>query len=229
MLALGTACADDASSAPTDEDYANVATSIGTTAAHEGDEVSAMRAAAALARGDVPDGLAKMTNGEYRGRTSGLDYRYQLACHARSAAVAACDPASTGADVTSSWSGGLELPALAMSIAHDATWKLSGITPQVAHVDGTGHLTYDTRDDASAYHYRYDATYHVVVGEKRAIGGELTFAISGEHKANATGDTRRFAIDAELTFHPDDTAELSLDDVHHYRIAMATGKVTKLD
>lgn len=223
MIALGTACADDTSNAPTEEDYANIATSLGTTAAHEGDEVSAMRAAAALARGDVPQGLAKMAGGEYRGTTAGLEYRYQLTCGA------ACDPSTTRAEVASSWSGGLELPALAMSIAHDAAWKLSGITPHVAHVDGTGHLTYDTRDDASAYHYRYDATYHVVVDDKRAIGGEMGFAISGVRTNHASGETRRFTIDAQLTFNPDDTAELSLDDVHHYRILMATGAITQLD
>lgn len=227
MVAVTTACADDTKDAATDEDYADVATSLGTTAAHEGDEVSAMRAAAALARGAVPAGLAQVKAGVYRGSSAGMAYRYQLACHGARGAV--CDPSSTSADVRTSWSGGLELPRLAMSIAHDATWSLTGITPQLAHVDGTGHLTYDTRDDASSYHYRYDATYHVVVDDQRAIGGDIDFAITGEHTANDTGATRRFAIDAQLMFFPDDTAELALDGAHHYRILMATGAVTKID
>ncbi|HEY0193665.1 MAG TPA: hypothetical protein VGC42_21255 [Kofleriaceae bacterium] len=227
MAAMGTACADDTNAA-TDEDYANGATSLSNTAAHQGDEVSAMRAAAALARGTVPDGLAPATDGGYLGSDAGLAYRYRLICHDARSAAATCTPSSTSADVTTTWSGGLELPSLAMSIAHDATWKLSGITPSLAHVDGTGHLTYDTRDDATSYHYRYDATYHVIVDDQRAIGGDIKFAITGEH-ADHDASTRRFAIAAQLTFNPDDTAELSLDDLHHYRVVMATGAVTPID
>ncbi|HET9623567.1 MAG TPA: hypothetical protein VFP84_19480 [Kofleriaceae bacterium] len=201
---------------PSEEDYADVATSLGTTAAHEGDEVSAMRAAAALARGDVPRGLVRGSDGSYRGTTAGRAYAYTLAAQT-----------ATSADVASTWSAGLDLPQLAMTIAHDATWQLTGITPSIAHVDGTGSLTYDTRDDASSFHYRYDATYHVVVDDTRAIGGEIGFEIHGERRAARA--THRFAITAQLTFAPDDTAELVLDGTHHYRIALATGIVTDLD
>jgi hypothetical protein len=214
------ACADASPRAvdddPSEDDYAAVATSLGTTAAHEGDEVSAMRAAAALARGDVPSGLVRAGDGTFRGAEAGRDYQYALA-----------DQTPTSADVTATWSSGLDLPQLAMSIAHDASWQLTGITPQLAHVDGTGHLTYDTSDDATTFHYGYDATYHVVVDDKRAIGGAIDFTIHGER--TVTSASHRFTIAAQLTFAPDDTAELVLDGTHHYRIALATGIVTDLD
>jgi hypothetical protein len=225
--ALGAACAGDTRSSPTDEDYADVATSLGTTAAHDGDEVSAMRAAAALARGELPSGLARGGDGSFTGATAGLDYRYALACHTTAgAAVAPCDPTSAGADVEASWSGALDLPQLAMSIEHAARWRLTGMTGAIAHVDGTGHLAYASRDAATSYHYRYDATYHVVVDDRRAIGGEIDFAITAEHTGGAT---RTFAIAAQLTILPDDTGELVLDGERHYRVALATGAVTRLD
>ncbi|HEX4422100.1 MAG TPA: hypothetical protein VH165_29515 [Kofleriaceae bacterium] len=191
--------------------------------------MSALRAAAALARGDVPPGLARGNDGGFTGTTAGRDYHYVLTCHtANGAAVAPCGPTSTGAAVRTTWSSELELPYLAVSIAHDATWQLTGITRSIAHVDGIGHLAYDTRDNASGYHYRYDATYHVVVDDQRAIGGDIELAISTEHTAPAGTVARRFAIDAQLTFSPDDTAELTLDGTRHYRIALATGAVTPI-
>jgi hypothetical protein len=219
LVALA-ACADAPAratdDAPSEEDYADVATSLGTTAAHEGDEVSALRAAAALARGDVPSGLARMSDGTFHGSNEGRAYQYTLA-----------DQTATTADITSTWSSDLDLPELAVSLSHDAAWQLTGITPSIAHVDGTGSLSYDTRDDGATYHYQYAARYHVVVDDTRAIGGAITFAIRGEH-ATASA-SHRFTITAQLTFAPDDTAELVLDGTHHYRIALATGIVTDLD
>ena len=219
-LALFAACADAPSRSTDDnaseDDYADVAMSLGTAAAHEGDEVSALRAAAALARGDVPAGLAPGADGSFRGAQAGRAYQYTLA-----------DRTATTADVISTWSSDLDLPELAVSLAHDAAWQLTGITPSVAHVDGTGSLQYDSRDDASTYHYAYAATYHVVVDDTRAIGGAITFAIHGERTSAEA--SHRFAITAQLTFAPDDTAELVLDGTHHYRIALATGVVTDLD
>jgi len=219
-LVMVAACADaparTTDDEPSEDDYADVATSLGTTAAHEGDEVSTMRAAAALARGHVPTGLVRGSDGAFRGQQAGRAYQYTLV-----------DQTATTAEVTSTWSSDLDLPALAVSLTHDAAWQLSGITPSVAHVDGTGSLSYDTRDDASTYHYQYAATYHVVVDDTRAIGGAITFAIHGD-RAQA-GAHHRFTITAQLTFAPDDTAELVLDGARHYRIALATGVVTDLD
>lgn len=219
-LVVLSACAEAPQRATDDEtsedDYADVATSLGTTAAHEGDEVSAMRAAAALARGDVPTGLVRAGDGSFHGSEDGRAYQYTLA-----------ERTATSADVTSTWSSDLDLPELAVSLAHDAAWQLTGITPSIAHVDGSGSLSYDTRDDASTYHYQYAATYHVVVDDTRAIGGAIAFVIHGERTTGTA--VHRFTIHAQLTFAPDDTAELVLDGTHHYRIALATGFVTDLD
>ena len=221
-LVMITACADAPPRAtddePSEDDYADVATSLGTTAAHAGDEVSTMRAAAALARGDVPTGLVRGSDGTFQGSSDGRAYQYTLV-----------DQTSTSAEVTSTWSSDLDLPQLAVSLAHNAAWQLSGITPSVAHVDGTGSLSYDTRDDASTYHYQYAATYHVVIDDTRAIGGTIAFAIHGERTQMRSQASHRFTINAQLTFEPDDTAELVLDGARHYRIALATGVVTDLD
>jgi hypothetical protein len=215
---------------PTDEEYANTATSLGTAVAHEGTEVAAMRTAFALARGETPASLTSGGDGAFRGTSAGLDYRYDLACHT-DAAAAPCSGTTDGAEVEATWTGGFDLPHLAVTISHDARWQLTGMVGSIAHIDGTGQLAYDTRDDASSYHYQYDATYHVIVNDQRAIGGTIALSIAAEHRAAdaAGGATRKLAITAQLTFAPDDTAELVLDGSRHYRIALATGAVTALD
>jgi hypothetical protein len=227
FLALVTACAaDPASTQPTDEDFANVATSIGATIAHDGGEVAAMRQAVALVHDDDQAGFTQRGDGSFDGAMSGLTYHYDVACaDAGGEHVAPCDRTSPAATVDATWSGTLELPTLALDLQHDARWQLTRMSGPIAHVDGAGHLVYQTRDLGSSYHYSYDATYHVVVNDVRAIGGDIHFDITGQH----TGATARsYALTADVTFAPDDTAVLVLDGTRHYQILLATGAVTPI-
>jgi hypothetical protein len=227
FLALLTACAaDPASTQPTDEDYANVATSIGATTAHDGGEIAAMRQAVALVRDADRTGFHQHSDGSFEGTMSGLTYHYEVACaNAGGELVAPCDRTSNAASVDATWSGTLELPTLSLDLQHDARWELSRMSGSIAHVDGTGHLTYQTRDLGSLYPYAYDATYHVIVDDVRAIGGDIHFAITGEHTGAAA---RQYALTADVTFAPDDTALLVLDGTRHYQILLATGTVTPI-
>jgi len=223
ILALASACAGATAGQPTEEDYADVAISIGSTTSHDGGEVGAMRTAAVLARGERPAGLADGADGAVHGALFGLDYRYAITCRDPAGElVRACDRATGGADVDAAWSGTLDTPRLTLAIAHDARWQLSGMVGAITHVAGTGQLSYDTRDGASAYHYAYDAAYQVVIDDQRAIGGAIQFAITAEHTGSSP---RRFAIAADVTFEPDDTAMLVLDGARRYRIMLATGAV----
>jgi hypothetical protein len=223
FLALVTACAADPMSAqPTDEDFATVAASIGATTAHDGGEIAAMRQAVALVRDDDQAGFTQRGDGSFDGTMSGLTYHYTLAC----GGAAPCDPATSAAAVDATWSGTLELPERTLDLQHDARWQLSRMSGSIAHVDGTGHLDYQTRDLGSSYHYSYDATYHVVVNDVRAIDGDIHFAIAGQH----TGATARaYALTADVTFQPDDTALLVLDGTRQYHILLATGAVTPVE
>jgi hypothetical protein len=226
LLALVPACAVDASTQPTDEDYADLATSLGSSAAHDGGELSVMRDAAALARGEPRDGLSRLADGAYDGTVYGLHYHLAITCRSSDAqAVAPCDGTGDAAEVEAAWSGRLDLPQLALSIEHEAHWQLSRMVGDIAHVDGTGRLAYDTRDDAATHHYAYDASYHVVIDDQRAIGGDIRFAIDVAHTGPAA---RRYTVAAALAFEPDDTALLVLDGARRYRVALATGAVTPL-
>ena len=221
FLALVTACAaDPMSTQPSDEDYSKVASSIGATTAHEGGEIAAMRQAVALAHDEDQAGFTQRGDGSFDGAMSGLAYHYQLACDGGEA-IAPCDRTSSAATVDATWTGTLELPDGALDLQHDARWQLSRMSGSIAHVDGTGHLAYRTRDLGSSYAYRYDATYHVIVNDVRAIGGDLHFAITGQHAGAAP-----YAIAADVTFAPDDTATLVLDGTRRYQILLATGAIT---
>jgi hypothetical protein len=155
---------------------------------------------------------------------SGLTYRYDISC-AASASLAPCDPAANGATVAATWTGTTDQQAISLDVAHDATWQLTRMTGAVAHVDGTGHVDYQTRGFGSIATYAYDATYHVVVNDVRIIEGDLAIAITGSH---AGPGATKYTIDAALTVAPDDTATLVLDATHHYQLALATGAVTPL-
>jgi hypothetical protein len=101
FLALVTACAaDPASTQPTDEDYANVAASIGATTAHDGGELAAMRQAVALVRDDDQAGFTQRGDGSFEGTMSGLTFHYDVACAgAGGEQVAPCDRTSSAAAV----------------------------------------------------------------------------------------------------------------------------------
>ena len=205
---------------PSAEDYANAATSIGSSLAHDGGEVAAMRQAAALARDDDAAGFTDHGDGTFAGVIAGLDYRFAIGC--QGAGVAPCGPDGKSANVDASWSGTLDLPTLSVDLQHDARWQLSRMAGSIAHVDGTGHMAYTTWAFGSTHSYSYDATYHVVVNDARAIDGDLQLAITGTH---AGVGARRYAITAAVTFQPDDTALLVLDGTRRYQILLATGEV----
>lgn len=227
------ACADGTSSdasgvtAATEEDYDNTATTIAGAIAHEGNEVGPMRAAAAIARGEMPEGMARESDGSFKVNDAGIEHTFAVSCHGTARAATACDGDTAAADVTAAWTGSFDLPHLSMSVAHDARWTLTAMTDDIARVDGTGHLVYETRDSVASFRYEYDATYRVTVNDQRAIDGEMELAITAEHRNDEA--QRKFEIEAKLRFLPDDTAELVLDGTRRYRIWMATAEVKQIE
>jgi hypothetical protein len=226
ILALVSACAAEPSRQPTQEDYENVARSLGAATAHAGGEIAAMRQAIALVRDHDVLGFTRTGDGRFVGQMSGLDYQYAIACaDAGGARNAPCGRAPSGATVDATWSGTTELPQISLDVVHDARWQLTRMAGPIAHVDGTGHLDYMTRSFGAFQRYAYDATYHVVVNDVRAIGGEIRFAITGDHTG---AQDRSFEMTAEVAFAPDDTASLVLDGTRRYQIMLATGEVVAL-
>lgn len=226
IVVLATSCAADddtpTTTQPSAEDYDHVAASIAATVAHDGGEVAAMRQAVALAHDRDEAGFVRTSDGAYVGAMSGLSYRYDIAC-AGGARVAPCNPSTRGANVLATWTGTSELAGSNLTLDHDANWQLSRMTGAIAHIDGVGHVDYQTQTFGALYSYSYDASYHVVVDDVRAIDGAIDFTITGTHagKGDAT-----YTMTGRVTFAPDDTGTLVLDSSHHYTLALATGAVT---
>lgn len=229
LVVLVSACADDqedtsTTTQPSAEDYAHVAASIAATVAHDGGEIAAMRQAVALAHDRDEAGFVRTADGAYVGAMSGLSYRYDIACaDAGGEGLAPCDRTSNHANVTATWTGTSQLADQNVTLDHDATWQLTRMTGAIAHIDGIGHVDYQTQTFGTLYSYGYDASYHVVVNDVRAIEGAIQFTITGTHagKGNA-----QYTMTGEVTFLPDDTGTLVLDDSHHYALQLATGEVT---
>lgn len=228
FVVLASSCAADdkptTTTQPSTEDYDLVAASLAATVAHDGGEIAAMRQAVALAHDRDQAGFVRTSDGAYVGAMSGLSYRYNIACaDAGGEGLAPCDRSSNDASVTATWTGTSELAGSNLTLDHDANWRLSRMSASIAHVDGIGHVDYDTQTFGSLYSYSYDASYHVVVDDVRAIEGSIDFTITGQHAGKGTA---AYTITGRVTFSPDDTGTLVLDDSHHYTLALATGEVT---
>ena len=228
LLALLAACATDDTTTqttqPSAEDYNHVASSIAATVSHDGGEVAAMREAVALAHDQDTAGFVHTPDGAFVGTLSDLTYRYDITCAATGTSnLVPCDPATTGAAVTATWTGTTGVDAIDLTLLHDVNWQLTRMVGPIAHIDGTGHVDYQTQGFGSIASYAYDVTYHVIVDDVRAIGGSMHLTITGTH----AGPSRApYTITADLTFSPDDTADLTLDGTHHYQLALATGQVS---
>jgi hypothetical protein len=229
LLALLSACASDdmASSEtvqPSDEDYANVAASLSATVAHDGGEVAAMRQAVALAHDQDEAGFTRTPDGSFVGTMAGLTYRYDIAC-ASETSLTACDPSARGATVAATWTGSTDQHAVTLDLAHDASWQLTRMAGPIAHIDGTGHVDYQTQTFGSITSYAYDATYHVIVNDVRILEGTIDATVTGTHAGPGSAP---YTISASITFASDDTASLTLDGTRHYQLALATGAITPL-
>jgi hypothetical protein len=93
----------------------------------------------------------------------------------------------------------------------------------IAHIDGTGHVDYQTQTFGSITSYAYDATYHVIVNDIRILEGTIDATVTGTHAGPGSAP---YTISASIAFASDDTASLTLDGTRHYQLALATGAVT---
>lgn len=233
-LVLAAAC----NSGPTDEDYDDVAASVGALTANDsGGDVGSMDDAVVAAQGDSPDGLTASGSGGFSGARGGLEYEYALTCSDEAGTVLdVCDDTTDTAHLTVSWSGELDLPRYQASIAREGDWTLSGLQSDTVQLDGTGSFDVDSsftalyRDVTRTLRLAYDAEYQAVQFSKatrRPVGGTATFGVHVERtRSRGARDVEaEFDIDAVLTFAADGTAHLELDGERSYVVDVEDGSV----
>lgn len=238
VLALG-ACSSDGSDNVTDEDYDQVAQSLGAATAARGD-VAAITVANDLALGVLPLGFSLEGSGRYQGNFLGLSYELAIECRDASGQVMPlCNASSASASVSTAWSGTLSLPRLEASASRTGTLVLSGLQDELLTVDGSAHFDLMSEfSSASNQNHktlalRYDATYDGVIVDTAAstfVDGEIHFAVNGErtHTTPGMADERAFELDATISFAADGTYTLVLDGERTYTVDAATGVVVRV-
>src|SRR5687767_2799807 len=108
------------SAGPSDEDYDDVASSIGALTASD---APAMDDSMTAAEGQEISGLTSEGSGTWSGERLGLSYRYELTCmDAGGEVMALCGDATDTAHLVVEWSGELDLPRLYASADRAGDW-----------------------------------------------------------------------------------------------------------
>lgn len=238
-VSLGVALLSSAcNSGPTNEDYDDVAASVGALTANDsGGDVGSMEDAVAASQGESPDGLTQSGSGSFSGARAGLEYEYALTCSDDAGTVLeSCDATTDTAHLTVSWSGELDLPRYQASITREGDWTLSGLQSDTVQLDGTGSFDVDSsftalyRDVTRTLRLEYDAEYQAVQiskASRRPVGGTATFQVHVQRTSSrgARDAEAEFDIEAVLTFAADGTAHLELDGDRSYVVSIDDGTV----
>lgn len=230
------ACGSDSNDDVTDEDYDQVAQSLGAATAARGD-VAAITLANDLALGALPLGISFEGSGRYQGNFLGLSYELAIECRDASGQVMLlCNGDSVSASVSTAWSGTLSLPRLEASASRTGTLELDGLQDELLTVNGSAHFDLMSEfSSASNQNHKtldlsYDASYDAVLVDTTTstfVDGEIHFVVNGErtHTTPGMADARSFEIDATISFAADGTYTLVLDGDRTYSVDASTGAV----
>lgn len=228
---------DSSASHATNDDYDDVAQSLGALVATNGGggDVGSLSDSADLAVGVAPFGIQVNASGKFGGDRLGVTYDYSLTCKdGQGQTLAQCGPTTDQATVDVNWSGNLGLPNFSAALERHGQWQLSGIQSNTVTFDGNGTFSFDARFQSlrnveREYHLSYTAEYGAVLLQRlpRMVkGGSVHYDVTAERKASSKrGESRAtFKMDAKLTFDENGNATLTLDGSHHYSVN-ATGQV----
>lgn len=238
-LALSTAaCGSD--DAATDEDYDDVAQSLGVVVStgNGGGEVASLSDSTDLAVGVAPLGITLKASGEFNGSRAGLSYDYALTCSGASGQqLSKCGAETDTAKVSVAWSGDLALPHFSAAVDREGTWQLTGVQSGTAVFSGSSSFEADAEFQAAwrnirrHYHLSYRATYDAITVQRaprQIVSGSVHYDVAASRKASSTSGSSEatFDVSADLTF-ASGSAELVLDGSHRYTLNVATGQVMR--
>lgn len=228
-------------SALTRDDYDDTAQAVAsTTADGNAGELSAMSASADIALGVMPLGFVVVGNGDIQGNRLGLSYQLTVACEdVNGTSLERCTDDTDRANVDVAWSGNLDTSHFDASVDRQGSWTLAGLQSNVITFDGSSTFSYDAtllsifRPGAQAsFSFDAAADYQAVLVDGQthdAIGGRATFALDARKVVTGTNADvdKSFSVDAELEFHADRTATMTLDGDNVYTLNLATGVVVR--
>jgi hypothetical protein len=127
------------------------------------------------------------------------------------------------------------------AVEREGSWTIDGLQSNTVTFDGDSSFSYDAslisifRPGVRAtFAFDADAEYDAIAidsATRDAIAGTAAFDISAHKVVTGTSNDvdKSFAVHAEVEFHADRTATITLDDEHHYTLDLATGVVVRID
>jgi hypothetical protein len=219
---------------PTQQDYNDVAASVGTLVA--GGELTSIQDSVGTTQGETPTGLTGNGSGQFEGTRGGLRYSYEVTCTgADGVTMAVCDATTDSASLIVDWSGNYDGDYWQFEISRNGEWSVTGLQSDVAVFTGEG--TFDVssasqsldgqrqRSFELSYAGSYDIQWDMVA--ERVIEGTITYDVHAERHVDGAAADRDavFDISAEVTFDGSSIARLVLDGSHSYEINIDTGFV----
>lgn len=219
---------------PTQQDYNDVAASVGTLVA--GGELTSIQDSVGTAQGNVPVGFTGNGSGQFEGQRGELRYSYEVTCTgADGVTMAVCDATTDSASLIVDWSGSYDGDYWQFAISRTGEWNVTGLQSDVAVFTGSG--TFDVSSDSQSldgqrersfelsYAGSYDIHWDMVA--ERVIEGTITYDVHAERHVDGAAADRDavFDISAEVIFDGSSTARLVLDGSHSYDINIDTGFV----
>lgn len=221
---------------PTQQDYNDVATSVGSLVAGGGGELTSIQDSVGTAQGEIPVGFSSSGSGQFEGTRGGLSYSYEVTCTgADGVTMAACDATTDSASLVVAWSGSYDGDYWQFDISRTGEWNVTGLQSDVAVFTGGG--TFDVSSTSQSldgqrersFELSYAGSYDIqwdMVAEK-VIEGTISYAVHAERHVDGQAADRDgvFDITADVTFDGSSNARLVLDGSHSYNIDVNTGLV----
>ena len=210
-------------------------------------DIVVFRDALGLARGHLPLGFVRGSDGHCRGSHMGVGHDFTVACKDASGATqTACNSMSDSATVTVKLTGSLTTPNTSFSIDREASFTITGLQGATATFDGDSSFSLDTslmsifrQGVASSLTFDATAAYKAITittADQSITGGSASFEVKAHRTVTGTGSgmgsnhdvNKSFDVTAMLTFNADQTATLVLDGTQTFKIDLKTGKITKV-
>lgn len=246
-LSMAACTASSTTSPATEQDYEDTAQAIASSTAASGrsggglggGDVIAIGDAVSLARGVLPLGFLRGSDGHFRGNHLGVDHNFTVTCKDAAGAVqTACDKTTDSATIELEMTGNLDTPNLTASIDREGTWTITGLQSDTASMDGNSSFTLDTTMKSifhegvtSTFMFENTAVYTAITistADRQITGGSATFDVKAHRTVTGTemgahDVDKSFEIHAELTFNADHTATLVLDGTRTFTIDLRSG------
>lgn len=222
---------DGVSTADRQQDLDDVATSIGANLAHG--ELAVMIDSINMAFGRMPPGFAISDQASFllvEGARGELAIQYEVFCRDTVDAFAPCDGFEHHAHVNLSYSGRLAgSTAMMDGVERVAAWTVRDLASPTPRVGGDGTDAFASKLSTGTYAIVVNDTLNRVLFDptpSAPVGGSIDLQISVQRtRASASPASRTFDVDVRIDFAGGDTATITLDGVHTYRLTLSTGVV----